>query len=179
MVDIVRKNRLFYRISQFLQVIFSHPEKVQLEKVSQILEPDQFGLFLQLQKSEQVHAIQIMKEIEIKGFEDRDYLKAALLHDIGKIVHPLKIWERVIAVICRWINSDCLDDLSDKDLKGWKRGLVIAKKHPEWGAEMLSGTDASNELVEIIRKHHEGDLEINDPKAKEFLTLFKSIDDNN
>jgi len=179
MVDIVRKKQFIYRVGQFFKVLLSHPDETQLNKISQILEPDQFGLFKQLQNSEQVHAIHVMELIEQEGYPDKDFLKAALLHDIGKIVHPLKLWERVISVICRWINPDCLDDLEEADIRGWKRGLVITKKHPEWGADLISNSNASPELVEIIRKHHEGEMEANEPKYQSFLLLFRSIDDNN
>ncbi len=175
----MRKNEFLYRVGQFFKVLLSHPDEAQLKKVSQILEPDQYGLFMQLQNSEQAHAIYVMEAIEKEGYQDKDFLKAALLHDIGKIVHPLKVWERVMAVICRWINPDCLDDLDETDIKGWKRGLVITKKHPEWGADMIANSNASPELVEIIRKHHEGEIEAKEPRYQSFLLLLRAVDDNN
>jgi hypothetical protein len=121
-VDTVRKIQFFYRVGQFFKVLLSRPDETQLNKISQILEPDQFGLFMQLQNSEQAHAIHVMEIFEQEGYQEKDFLKAALLHDIGKIVHPLKLWERVISVICRWINPDCLDNLVETDIRGWKRG---------------------------------------------------------
>ncbi len=124
-----------------------------------------------------MHAIMIMLEIEELGYIETDHLKAALLHDIGKIIHPLRIWERVIAVLCKWVNDDCLENLNEDDLKGWKRGLVIMKKHPEWGAELISNTDASENLIELISKHHEGDLESKDLRMIKFLDALRAIDE--
>jgi putative nucleotidyltransferase with HDIG domain len=83
-VDFVKKNRIFYRTSQFFSAIFSKPDKDQMHRVKEVLDPDQLELFIKLQSSEQMHAIQTMTEVEALGFTNSEYLKAALLHDIGK-----------------------------------------------------------------------------------------------
>jgi putative nucleotidyltransferase with HDIG domain len=175
----VKQNNFKYRISQLLHAVFSQPDKFQIERVSQILEPDQFDLFLKLQNSEQFHAIRVMSDVETAGFSQLEFLKAALLHDIGKTVHPLKIWERALIVLFSRFNPESFRDLSDLDLKGWKRGLVIAKKHPEWGADLISDTNISKEMVAIIRTHHSYEIEYKDKKYSEFFQLLRSIDGKN
>ena len=151
-----------------------------MSRVKQILDPDQFGLFMQLHKSEQIHAFLIFEEIEKLEVANTDHLKIALLHDIGKIVHPLSIYEKVMIVVWKKIYPQGIDDLKESDLKGWKRGLVIAKKHPEWGADLISNTSVSKDVVDIIRYHHtdEVDEQLNS-KSKKFLSVLKSFDDIN
>ena len=63
------------------------------------LTPAQLSLFRQMQPSEQVHAYQIFKHLETAGQTNPDLLAAALLHDVGKILYPLSIFDRVIIVL--------------------------------------------------------------------------------
>lgn len=180
MVDILIKNRLLYRITQFLSAIFSRLDAVQMDRVKQVLNPDQVGLFIQLQNSEQIHAFKIFEEIDKLGITNTDHLKIALLHDIGKIVHPLSIFERVMIVVWKKIYPHGMDNLKESDLKGWKRGLVIAKKHPAWGADLVSNTSVSENFVDIIRYHHSDEIDEQlNSESRKFLSVLKSIDDVN
>ncbi len=179
MVDFVNKNRIFYRISQFFSVIFSKPDKNQLLIVNEVLDPDQLELFIKLQSSEQMHAIHTMTKVEALGFTNSEYLKAALLHDVGKIVNPLTLLERIMIVIWRKLFPKSFENLSDKDLEGWKRGLVISRDHPKWGAELISNTDLPESMIFVVRNHHQRELQTEDVNAKDFFLALKSIDDMN
>ena len=65
----------------------------------------------------------------------------------------------------------------EKDLKGWKRGLVIARNHPEWGADLISNTELPESLIAVVRNHHQSELQTEDVKIKEFFLALQSIDD--
>ena len=38
---------------------------------------------------------------------------------------------------------------------GWTRGLIIAEKHPAWGAQLAHRAGASPTAVRLIRRHQD------------------------
>lgn len=102
------------------------------------------------------------------------FMRAALLHDVGKSFMPISVWMRSMFVI----------------LQNWRGGALLAKKatahatkpfwqkmtillnHGEFGAQMLEGIGALPEIIEIARWHH------GNPHAKDnpMLSIIREID---
>ena len=49
--------------------------------------------------SEQAHAFQVLERLKAAGQTDPDLLTAALLHDVGKVLFPLSLLDRVVIVL--------------------------------------------------------------------------------
>jgi putative nucleotidyltransferase with HDIG domain len=155
-----------YRVRQFFETLFVSLTSADLELVRQTLTPAQVTLFIQLQPSEQVHAVRVLRAIQencqANGLQPpADLLVAALLHDIGKALYPLRIWERVVIVLgkkilpesaARWGNGR---ETSTATPRGWGRPFVIAAQHPAWGAEMAARQGTSPRAVALIRRHQD------------------------
>src|SRR5512141_2594669 len=94
-------SRLAYRSRQFWDALLAPRKRVPSEVLHDHLTPDQHNLFLRMQPAEQVHAYRVFQRLETAGQTDPDLLVAALLHDVGKILHPLSIIDRVIIVLGR------------------------------------------------------------------------------
>ena len=54
-----------------------------------------------MQSSEQAHAVSVYRQLVAQGETSSDLLAAALLHDVGKSLSPLRLWERVLIVLAR------------------------------------------------------------------------------
>jgi hypothetical protein len=154
-------SRLVYRTRQFWQAVSTGSSREDMELAATVLNPSQLKLFRQMQKSEQTHSLRVLKELRNQGEENIDLQIAALLHDVGKIKLPLRIWERVLIVIGKVFCPDCVKrwgkvdgDESLEDL-GWRKAFVVAEQHPVWGADLVSQSGGSDLTVSLIARHQE------------------------
>jgi hypothetical protein len=147
--------------------------------VKEILTPPQFELFQQMQFSEQAHAIQVCADLQAQGYQEHDLLTAALLHDIGKIQSPLRVWERVWIVLGKKIFPRQVAQWGRGEAKGWRKAFVVAEKHPAWGAALAEERGASPLTVKLIRLHQDAAGEGLTEKEKALLTALQRVDDQN
>jgi len=128
--------------------------------VEQFLTPPLVQLFERLHPSEQAHAIRVCKKLIAEGETNPLLLTAALLHDIGKIRYPLRLWERVWIVLfggmVKKIAKPLIlgDERLDK-AAWWKRPLLVGKFHPSWGAELLRSYGVDERIVWLVQNHQE------------------------
>ena len=154
-------SRLLYRSRQFWQAISTRSSREDLELASSLLTPSQFELFQQMHKSEQAHSLRVLREVRNQGELNNDLQTAALLHDVGKIRAPLRLWERVLVVVVRAFCPDCVHKWGstngDDSLEGlgWRRAFVVAEVHPAWGADLASQHGVSELAVSLIARHQE------------------------
>jgi hypothetical protein len=92
---------LSYRARQFFQALKASPSLVDIDQVQRILSPALVELFLRMELSDQAHSIQVMQKLQKEGHTHPDLLSAALLHDVGKCLYPLHVWERVMIVVAK------------------------------------------------------------------------------
>jgi hypothetical protein len=154
-------SRLLYRSRQFWQTIRTRSSREDLELASSLLTPSQFELFQRMHVSEQAHSLRVLREVRNQGGLNTDLQTAALLHDVGKIRAPLRLWERVLVVVVRAFCPDCVHrwgsmDAGDSlDGLGWRRAFVVAEQHPAWGADLASQCGVSELAVSLIARHQE------------------------
>lgn len=145
--------RILYRTAQFWQAVLARPAPEELELAQSVLSPALMALFLRLQASEQVHSLRIFHRLREQGEKNQELLAAALLHDIGKTRHPLRIWERVLVVMGKALFSSQVKCWGQGPPYGWRRAFVIAEQHPAWGAELAMQAGASPLTVALILRH--------------------------
>jgi len=152
--------RMLYRTRQFWQVVGRRRTDSDLELAESVLTPAEYDLFQQMSRSDQAHSIRVLRFLLEKGQHQPDLLKAALLHDVGKSIFPLHIWERVIIVLSKAIipkkvsvwGSSPMDE--DQGFMCWRRGFIVSEQHPEWGAQMAAEASVSALTRTLIRYHH-------------------------
>ena len=147
--------RIRYRIRQFWQAATASPTDEDQAQVKRILPPALLELFNQLNPSEQVHSIQVFRQLFTRGENHPDLLAAALLHDVGKSRHRLHLWERVVIVLGKALFAKGVQRWSAGPPTGWRRPFVIAAKHPSWGADMAAQAGAAPLTVALIARHQE------------------------
>jgi len=171
--------RILYRVRQFWHLLTAIPNPEDLVRMRQILTKDLQLLFLRQHASEQTHSLEILSQLLEQGEIQHDLLVAALIHDIGKIHHPLNTWERVEIVLGRALFPKQAKAWGNEKPQGWKRPFVIAEQHSLWGAKMAAQAGASPLTTTIIRRHHEvlklnsAEDKLSDPLSYEDQLILK------
>ncbi|MCI0521173.1 MAG: HD domain-containing protein, partial [Chloroflexi bacterium] len=119
------------------------------------LNREQMKLFMSMQPGEQAHSLSVMKTLLLEGEPQPDLMAAALLHDVGKTLHPLHTWERIIIVLFRAAAPSQARRWGQGGAHGWRRAFAVAEQHPAWGAELALAAGASAQTADLIRRHQE------------------------
>jgi len=148
-------SRLAYRTRQFWSALAGPHLRVETEALLPHLSPPQIALFCQIQASEQAHGYQVLLRLKAHGQTDPDLLAAALLHDVGKILYPPTVLDRVVVVIGHHFFRRAAAGWSEGIPAGLRRPFVVAAHHPDWGADLARQAGASPRTVDLIRRHHD------------------------
>ncbi len=172
--------RAFYRVWQFWQTLTGTLSPNDWREVKLVLTLNELPLFERMNRADQAHSFRVMKSLQAGGHTDPNLLIAALLHDTGKGLHPLRFWERPVPVLAKGLLREDVHSPGNGNLHGWRRPLIIAKEHPAWGSEMAARAGSSPLTVWLIRHHQdENPPPIDHPAAERFLTYLKKADNKN
>jgi HD domain len=167
-------SRLTYRTRQFWNSLPGHRKLVETGVLLPLLSPSQIVLFRRMDSSGQAHAFQVFERLKATGQTDVDLLAAALLHDVGKVLFPLSLLDRVVIVLGKRLFRRRALRWSEGTPKSFRRPFVVAAHHPQWGADLAEKAGASPRTVDLIRFHHETSF-TGDP----LLLALQSADDEN
>lgn len=172
---------VLYRARQFFMALrATAPTSEGLEKARSVLTEEQMAVFERLQPSEQAHSLAVLRTLLEQGEDNPDLLVAALLHDVGKLCHPLRLWERVIIVISKTVFPRRAKQWGEGPPRGVKRPFVVAEQHPIWGAELVSEMGASPLAVALVRRHQQVPSPAVNPSLEDrLLTALQSADNQN
>jgi hypothetical protein len=177
-------NRMLYRVRQFYLALWTAVDPRDYEQARSVLTPAQMALFAGMQSSEQAHAASVYRQLVEQGETCPDLLVAALLHDVGKSLSPLRLWERVLIVLARlffpaqsrrWGNLS----IPEEEIRGWRRAFIVAEQHPAWGAALAAEAGASPRTVALIRQHQEPASTAEDVEFERLLSKLQAVDDHN
>lgn len=161
-----------YRIKQFYWSITARLNEEDVDFINKYLNEEEIKLFIMLVVYEQKHSIKVardvIKECNQRGINPNMLMKAALLHDIGKITNRLNIVDKSAIVLLDKLTRGKL-----KKAKGIKK-IEIYYNHGEKGVEVLKPYGYNDRLLYLIKNHHNnlivGDIE---------LDILKKCDNNN
>ncbi len=146
---------LTYRTAQFVRSLSARAKLQDLARTWPFLTQAQRTLFMRLPAADQLHSLRVLDRLVESGERDPDLLAAALLHDIGKTLRPLRLWERVFIVLAQAIAPGWAASSADEQGSSWRSALAVSLKHPQWGAEILAHTGASGRLIDLVRRHQD------------------------
>lgn len=164
--------RLRYRVRQFWRALFPPRQAIDEALLQEYLAPAQLDLFRRMHPSEQVHALAVFRRLYAGGARDPDLLTAALLHDVGKSLAPLALWERVLIVLAKRLFPRRWSAWGEGGApRGWRRPFVVARQHPAWGADLAAAAGTSPRACDLIRRHQE------DHTTDDLLRLLQQADE--
>ncbi|MCY6353675.1 HD domain-containing protein [Clostridium sp. ZS2-4] len=157
-----------YRIKQFYWAVTSTISSKDKEFIREYLNQDEINLFAKLAVYDQRHSIKIAQDVKKIYSTNERLIKAALLHDIGKISKPLNLLERSLMVI--------LDNLFKDKMKRYENIKIIDSyyNHGENGYKILKGYGYNERLLYLVKNHHNNDI-IGDKE----LNILKQYDNQN
>ena len=166
-----------YRIWQFWQAVWAQPLVAEAwDAVSVVLTAAELNLFCQFSRSDQRHSYRVMDLIREAGYTEPSLLKAALLHDVGKVKYPIHIWNRVVMVLGTKLLPQKARQWGLAEAGGWQRPFVIKACHPQWGAEMAEAAGSDPLTITLIRYHQDNHYR-DDDKVGQLLRILQWADD--
>jgi hypothetical protein len=169
-----------YRIRQGLQAIFAFAQPVELQLAAQYLTPELLSLFGQMRHSEQLHSLNVLRDVLALGTTPPDLAIAALLHDVGKSRYPLRTWQKTLVVLVRKFAPKLFDRWSKGNPANvWMRPFVVYVEHPKWSAEMITAAGASDSTIWLVAHHQESPSQWSSHALASLLRHLQQADDAN
>ena len=145
----------------------------------EILDPSLAALFFRMSDPDQSHSIRVFQTLIDQEEENRDLLMAALLHDVGKSLNPLRAWERSLVVVTNQMLPNQVLKWGQGEMYSWRKPFVVALQHPEWGAALVQQEGGSETLVTLIRYHQEHAPPNIRTDVRELLERLQTADEMN
>jgi hypothetical protein len=171
---------LRYRLWQFWQIVTAVPlEPAARQEVAAILSANELSLFDRFTLNDQWHSYRVMKMLQAAGHNEPALLVAALLHDVGKTMLPLSIWERSLIVLASLLLPRQTAVWGQGEAVGWKRPFVVKRQHPVWSAEMAAAAGSLPQAITLMRRHQEHISPDDHSDEAKLLRLLQWADDQN
>jgi hypothetical protein len=144
--------RLRYRLAQFFAAISARLTPDERSRVAGVLSPGELRLFERMPRYDQRHCLDVYQILRRAGYDDPLLLRAALLHDCGKIDDdgrpiPL-IYYGLFVVLKRLVPQ--LYAWAARDGRGPLRRFAVHAAHDERSARMAEAAGSPDELVRIL-----------------------------
>jgi response regulator RpfG family c-di-GMP phosphodiesterase len=168
------------RIRQGVRAIVSPALHIDYDLASTYLNSEQMTLFRRMQRSEQLHSLSVLRDVLAQGDTPYDLAVAALLHDVGKLNHPLRIWQKTLVVLVRRLRPQVHQNWSNGNIQNlFKRASIVAEHHPKWSAAIMTKTSASDETLWLIAHHADEATCWRTHPSYEALVRLQKADDAN
>lgn len=144
-----------YRIRQGLRALFAFTQSLDDTPARAYLSSQQLVLFKQMQRSEQAHGLNVLRDVLRQQETTPDDLAvAALLHDVGKIRYPLPVWSKTFGVLVRVLAPGLFRRWrTGSPANPFARACVVMTQHPGWGGELAAKVGASERAAWLIAHH--------------------------
>jgi putative nucleotidyltransferase with HDIG domain len=157
----------FYRVKQFFWSLSIKLNLNELKYIDERLKVEEAEVFKKLAIGEQKHSIRVAIMVENICKEhiqrgncsiNKDRLvKAALLHDIGKIYKHLNVIDKSVLVILNKMTKGKLREYNNI------KKIDIYYNHAEKGAQLLEKLNYDEAIIFLVRNHHsmiDGNIEL-------------------
>lgn len=142
------------RIRQGVRALLAFARPVDYDLVTMYLSPSLLACFQQMRRNEQLHSLNVLRDVLAQGPTPDDLAVAALLHDAGKSRYPFPVWQKTMVVLTRAFVPGLFQRLSrGSEHRCWQRPFVVSSQHPTWSADMVRAAGASERAVWLVAHH--------------------------
>jgi putative nucleotidyltransferase with HDIG domain len=142
-----------YRVRQFALALGASINRDKTDNLKEYLEAAQLELFHSMPRVDQHHCLAVFRALREAGETETSLLQAALLHDVGKMTGPVRVWHRVIAVLVNALAPQLWERMGGEP-GTWRYPFYVHRQHATLGAELARRAGCSPEAVWLIA-HHE------------------------
>lgn len=173
------------RIQQGLSALLAFRQEVDYALAAQHLNAEQMTLFKQMAKSDQLHSLNVLRDVLAQAdAPPHDLAVAALLHDVGKARKHLSVWQKTVSVIVasQFPVLDerlCVDDIGEGPIQTWRAPFIVRRHHPAWSGRMLAQTGASERAIWLVTHHADTSERWLDHPHHALLKRLQAADDAN
>jgi len=111
----------------------------------------EYELFMRLPPSERGHGVEVAKRVlSVKPAASSALVRAALLHDVGKLGFGSTVCERVAAHVLSPVPVP-----AEPRLTGLAGARQAKRHHPAYGGRLVIAASGDLRVAELVRVHHE------------------------
>jgi len=176
-----------YRFTQGIRALTAFRQTPDVQMAAQFLSQPQLALFRSLAYMEQHHALNVLNDVlaqPVVSDEDSraldDLAVAALLHDCGKRLYPVRVWQKTLPVLIQKLSPRLFGWMAGHDPQNlfW-RGFVVKAHHPAWGAQLVSEAGVSERTLWLIAHHQDPPEQWATHPNALLLRALQTADDSN
>lgn len=140
---------MIYRVKQFFQGLSAHIKEGDRCFIAKYLNQEEQALFYQLRRNEQYHSLKVAYGCFGAKPKNRRLIRAALLHDIGKLGSNLNLINKSLVVLAEGVRLK-----SERLPKFLQRAMYYKKQHPDLGCRLLQPYKLDAYEYLLIKNHH-------------------------
>lgn len=168
-----------YRAHQFFKAISASVSANERELVGRALPPGLQPLFFRMAMNDQRHSLDVYRTLHDQGFRDDNLLAAALLHDCGKALGRIGVWQRVALVLAQAGGPWLLKRLPASGTDQLQRAFYVQREHARLGAELAAAAGAPQRVVDLILQHENQPLADGSAPDDSILAVLRRADSLN
>lgn len=146
------------RLRQLIAALTARITPDEQALLATVLRPNERRLFEQMPLFDRRHSLDVYQTLVQAGHIDQQLLKAALLHDCGKVDddgRPIPLLYYGLFVVLKALLPG-LYWLAVRDGRGWWRPFVVHAQHDQRSALLVEQAGGHPELVAILRDYGAG-----------------------
>lgn len=153
---------MLYRFNQLYNAVFAKVNRQEYIWLEAVLKPDEFALFKRQTLTEQRHALDVANDIR-NNCQDisaaygkkayNDLIVASLLHDCGKSLIELHLWQRIVIVTAGYLPVRIKNFIAAR-INLVDKTLVVYEQHPAWGKRLAAKAGLNENVLNLIQNHH-------------------------
>jgi hypothetical protein len=147
--------RIRYRLAQFFNALIAHLTAEERALVAAVLSPAELRLFERMPQHDQRHCLDVYRLLLRGGYTDPLLLRAALLHDCGKVDdngRPIPLLYYGLFVVLQRV-APALYAWAARDGRGPLRPFAIHAAHDARSARMAEAAGSPPELVATLHDY--------------------------
>jgi len=169
--------RILYRIGQVIRGLWPRLSAADKAEVARWLTPEQVKLWNRQSRRDRSHSLRVLRTLQAQGWDAAPLMRAALLHDVGKVQARLTVIHRSAWVLATHIAPHWAQTWLARP-KGWRHPFWVLAEHPHLGAQLARAAGVDEQTLWLIEHHQDKDVKA-PPLMRTWWEALQKADDQN